>query len=126
MRDPGDNYLKAWAKEYEEAPFFFEQKTDRGTRLIAWSDEPKQTQRAFYALVESLPWEVEVLLKICVGRDSADKALWSRYHGTLDRSRLIKAIQANERYVFSDGMHQLCLKDSERKNIPFVCLDRLD
>jgi hypothetical protein len=113
MREPGNNPLKAWAKEYEEAPFFFEQKSDHGSRLIAWSEEPDQTRRAFYAIIESLPWEVEVLLKISVDRSPDDKPLWSRYHGSFNRSHLIKIIQANEDYVFSNGMHQLCLKDPE-------------
>ena len=114
MRDPGNNYLKAWSGEYEERPFFFEEKSDLGTRLIAWSEEPEQTQRAFFAIIDTLPWDMAVLLKICVGRNEEQhKSYWARYHRVLNRSELIRAIQANEKYVFSDGMHQLCLKDPE-------------
>ena len=113
MRNPENNYLKAWAPEYNETPFFFEEKSDRGTRLVAWSEESQQTQQALYSIIESLPWDVDVLLKICVGNDANSKPLWSRYHGNISRSRLIEAIQANEKYVFSDGMHQLCAKDPE-------------
>jgi hypothetical protein len=101
MRDPGNNYLKAWSGEYEERPFFFEEKSDLGTRLIAWSEEPEQTQRAFFAIIDTLPWDMAVLLKICVGRNEEQhKSYWARYHRVLNRSELIRAIQANEKYVF--------------------------
>jgi hypothetical protein len=113
MRDPKNRYLKAWAAEYEEAPFFFEEKSQRGSRIVAWSEETKQTQEALFAVIDSLPWDVDILLKVCVGHDSKDQPLWSRYHGVVQRSRLVEAIEANEKYIFSDGMHQLCLKDPE-------------
>jgi len=113
MRDPGNKYLKAWAGDYEETPFFFEEKSERGSRIIAWTDDPDQTQRTFYALMESLPWDVNVLLKICVSTDENDQPLWSRYHGLVDRSSLIKAVEINDEYVFSNGMHQLCVKDPD-------------
>jgi hypothetical protein len=113
MREPGNNYIKAWAREYEEAPFYFEQKSERGSRLIAWSEEPNQTQRALYAIIENMPWEVEILLKICAPSEDAGKPLWSRFHGSVSRAQLTKAISENEHYVFSDGSHQLCVKDPE-------------
>lgn len=113
MRDPGNNYLKAWAGEYEETPFFFEQTSDVGRRLVAWSEQPEQIQEAFYAIIENLPWDTNVLLKICVGKDGDNAPLWSRFHGRVSRSRLIEVIQANEKYVFSDGSHQLCVKDPD-------------
>jgi hypothetical protein len=113
MREPGNNYIKAWAREYEEAPFFFEQKSERGSRLIAWSEEPEQTQRALYAIIESMPWEVEVLVKICAPSEGAAKPLWSRFHGSVNRSELTRTIHENEQYVFSDGAHQLCVMDPE-------------
>jgi hypothetical protein len=114
VRDPGNNYLKAWAKEYEEAPFFFSEKSDQGARrLVAWTEESTQTQQAFYAIIEKLPWELDLLLKICVGHGQKEKPLWARYHGLVNQSQLIHAIQENELYIFSDGMHQLCLKDPQ-------------
>jgi hypothetical protein len=82
-----------------------------GGRLIAWSEEPDQTQRALYAIIESFPWEVEVLVKIYAPSEDADKPLWSRFHGSVSRSELTKAIHENEHYIFSDGTHQLCVKD---------------
>jgi hypothetical protein len=111
MREPGNNYLKAWAREYEETPFFFEQKWKGGVRLIAWSEESDQIQKALYAIIESLPWDIEVLLKVSAGDGPDGKPLWSRYHGNVNRSQLLEVIQANERYVFSDGSNQLCVKD---------------
>lgn len=111
MRDPGNKHLKAWAEEYTEAPFFFEQESKYGPRLVAWSEEPDQTKRAFYAIVDRLPERVEVLLKISVGKSPEDKPLWTRYCGIVKRDELLEVVKANEPYVFSDGMHQLCLKD---------------
>ena len=111
MRDPGNSHLKAWAEEYTEAPFFFEQESKYGPRLVAWSEEPDQTKQAFYAIVERLPQAVEVLLKISVGKSPEEKPLWTRYMGTVDRHELVRIVKENETYVFSDGMHQLCLKD---------------
>ena len=111
MRDPGNNHLKAWAEEYAEAPFFFEQESKYGPRLVAWSEEPEQTKRAFYTIVERLPEIVEVLLKIHVGKSPEEKPLWTRYMGNTGRHDLLRAVKANEPYVFADGMHQLCLKD---------------
>ncbi|HTR40839.1 MAG TPA: hypothetical protein VMH87_04425 [Pseudomonadales bacterium] len=113
MRDPGNNPLKAWARDYEEKPFYFLQQSKHGKRLVAWTEEPEQTKRAFYVILESLPAVVQVLVKIAVKRTPDNQTLWSRFHGEIDRWQLIKAVQENEKYVFSDGMHQLCVKDEE-------------
>jgi hypothetical protein len=109
MRDPGNSHLKAWAEDYTEAPFYFEQESKYGPRLVAWSEEPGQTKQAFYRIVGRLPNDIEVLLKISVGKE--EKPLWTRYMGTVHRNQLLEVVKANEPYVFSDGMHQLCLKD---------------
>jgi hypothetical protein len=116
MRDPGDNHLKAWAQEYEEGPFYFLQDSAQEKRLVAWSEESSQTKSAFYATLESFPETVEVLLKISVGKTPEEKTLWSRYLGEINLWQLIKVIQENEKYTFSDGMHQLCIRvpDSNR------------
>jgi hypothetical protein len=114
MLDQGNNNLKACASEYEETPFFFEKTSERGTMLVAWSGDRQHVRSAFYAIVERLPWDVNVLLKIAVAEGpSSNKPLWVRYHDRVDRSRLIKAIENNEEYIFPDGMHQLCVKDPE-------------
>jgi hypothetical protein len=111
MRDPGNSHLKAWAEDYTEAPFFFEQESKYGPRLVAWSEQPGQTKQALYAIVERLPDVVEVLLKISVGKSAKDKPLWTRYMGKVARHELLQVVKSNEPYVFSDGMHQLCFKD---------------
>jgi hypothetical protein len=114
MRDSENNKLKAYAREYEETPFFFEKTSEHGAMLVAWSGDRQQVQSAFYEIVERLPWDVNVLLKIAVGEGpSSNKPLWVRYHDRVDRSRLIMAIENNAEYIFSDGMHQLCVKDPE-------------
>jgi hypothetical protein len=110
MHEPGENQIKAWSREYEETPFFFEQNVKAGHRIIAWAEDSKLTRKAFYTIFESFPQVIEVLLKIEF-RDSAEaKPLWSRYHGIIDRWQVTKVIQENEVYVFSDGAHQLCFK----------------
>src|SRR5579863_4944642 len=62
-------------------------------------------------MVDRLPQVIEVLLKISVGKSPEDKPFWARYCGTVKREELLEVVKANEAYVFSDGMHQLCLKD---------------
>jgi hypothetical protein len=111
MRDPAGLSIKAWAKEYEESSFFFEQEFEKGRRIIAWSEEPEQIKAALYAIIGNFPDTVEILLKIEVCRDSENRCQWSRFHGETNQSLLIRVIRENELYVFADGMHQLCLKD---------------
>jgi hypothetical protein len=113
MREPGENQIKAWSQEYQESPFFFEGNVKAGHRLIAWAEDCALTKKAFYRILESFPQSIEVLLKIEF-RDSAEtKPLWSRFYGVVDRWQVVKVIQDNEVYVFSDGSHQLCLKVPE-------------
>jgi len=111
MQEPGENQIKAWSREYEEAPFFFEQKAKAGHRLIAWAEDSTLTKKAFYEMLESFPQTIEVLLKIEFRENAESTPLWSRYHGVVDKWRITAIIQQNEIYIFSDGAHQLCLKD---------------
>ncbi|TAK98599.1 MAG: hypothetical protein EPO07_11770 [Verrucomicrobia bacterium] len=111
MRDPGNNHIKAWAREYEEEPFFFEQDSAHGKRIVAWSEEPDQTKGAFYSLIEAFPDEIEVLLKISAEIGLDGKPLWSRFYGLLQREHAISVIRSQEEYAFSDGMNQICIKD---------------
>lgn len=111
MRDPSGKLLKAWAKEYDEAPFFFEESSVSGQRLVAWSEEPEQITRAFYSIIDLFPQTLDVLLKISLGREPGGKPLWARYQGVVAREHLLQVLKGNETYVFSDGMHQLCLKN---------------
>jgi len=114
MRNPRpDQHLKAWARDYNETPFCFEQSSAHGRRLVAWTEDDEQTRRIFYALLDSFPQTIKVLLKICVGQNPKEKPLWSRYQAEIDRLLFVKTVQANEHYVFSDGMNQLCIKDPE-------------
>ena len=113
MKDPGANHIKAWAKDYDEKPFSFVEAAEHGKRLIAWSENEDQIKKAFYGLLDSFPTEVEVLLKISLKTDSNEKPLWTRYHGQIDRWKLFKIVSENECYVFSDGMHQFCIKDKD-------------
>jgi hypothetical protein len=113
MREPGENRIKAWSREYEETPFFFEQNVKAGHRLIAWAEDSTFTKRAFYRILESFPQTIEVLLKIGFSDNADTKPLWSRYHGLVDKWRVTQVIQENEIYVFSDGAHQLCFKEPQ-------------
>src|ERR1700722_14550723 len=107
MRDGSANGLKAWAKQYEETPFFFEEISEFGKRLVAWSEEPEQVKKAFYAIVDQLPQSVDVLLKIFIDKIPEGEPKWSRFHGVVDRELLAHVLEQNEIYVFTYGMHQL-------------------
>jgi hypothetical protein len=113
MRDPGNNHLKAWSREYEEKPFCFQQDSEHGKRLVAWTEESGQIKNAFYSLLENFPDTVDILLKISAGESPEGRPLWSRYQGEISLWQLVKSVQENEIYVFSDGMHQLCVKDPD-------------
>ena len=111
VKDPTGNSIKAWAKEYDESPFFFEQESRYGKRLVAWTDDPDQIEKAFDALLNLLPETVGILLKVCIGKTEKNQPIWSRYHGNTGRLKALQVIRQNKKYVFSDGTHQLCLRD---------------
>lgn len=121
MREPAGNGIKAWAPDYTETPFFFEQTLEQFTRLVAWSDNPEQIQRAFFATVELLPDPVDILLKVAAGATDDGEPLWKRFEGRRRREAFASAVRANEFFVFSDGAHQLTVKDPEREH--YLTLD---
>jgi hypothetical protein len=121
MQEPSGNGIKAWAPDYHESPFCFEQKFETLTRLIAWSDEPAQLQQAFFATIELLPDPVEILLKVASGQADDGEPLWTRYSGVRRREAFVAAARANEFFVFSDGAHQLTIKDPAREH--YLTLD---
>lgn len=121
MHEPTGNGIKAWAPDYHESPFCFEQKFEALTRLVAWSDEPAQIQRAFFATVELLPDPAEVLLKVAAGEAEDGEPLWTRFNGMRRREAFARAVRANEFFVFSDGAHQLTVKDPAREH--YLTLD---
>jgi hypothetical protein len=116
MRDSSVNGVKAWAKEYDEAPFYFIHEFKHGKRLIAWSEEAEQIKRAFYGILELFPTSVEVLVKILAGKVGDDETKWSRFHGIADQWKFIRIVQENEAFVFSNGLHQLCIKDPDSEH----------
>jgi hypothetical protein len=120
MREPG-NGIKAWAPDYQESPFCFTQKFDQFHRLVAWSGDPAQVQRAFFATVELLPDPLEILLKVEAGRAADGEPLWKRFSGVQRRDAFVAAVRANEFFVFSDGAHQLTVKDPAREH--YLTLD---
>jgi hypothetical protein len=115
MREPGNNLLKAWSRDYNEAPFYFGQKFDQGSRLIAWTEEPEMIKAAFYRILESMSAVVFVKVKICSEKSEDGKIVWTVYQGKLAKNTALDTIRLNEKYVFSDGMHQLWIKDFETK-----------
>ena len=122
MREPLGNGIKAWAPDYHELPFCFEQTFEKFTRLVAWSDDPAQIQRAFFASLDLLTDPVEVLLKVAAGQAEDDaEPLWNRFCGLLRRESVAAAVRANEFFVFSDGAHQLTVKDPAREH--YLTLD---
>lgn len=121
MREPAGNGIKAWAPDYHESPFYFEEKFEKFNRLVAWSDDPAQIQRAFFATVDLLPDLVEILLKVAAGQADDGEPLWKRFSGVKRRDAFLAAVRANEFFVFSDGAHQLTVKDPAREH--YLTLD---
>lgn len=113
MKDRSPVGIKAWVKQYEESPFFFEETSEFGTRLVAWTEDAVQVKQTFYAILDEFPQIVDVLLKICTSRSPDGETEWSRFHGVVNKTLLTNIVQENEVYVFTDGMHQLCIKDPE-------------
>jgi len=116
MREPAGSGLKAWAPDYPEEAFCFLQQFDALHRLVAWSPEPARIQQAFFGLVDALPDPLEILLKVEAGRAEDHEPLWQRYSGIKRREKFCSAVRANEFFVFSDGAHQLTVKDPEREH----------
>ena len=121
MREPAGNGIKAWAPDYHESPFCFEEKFEKFTRLVAWSDDPAQIQHAFFAIIELLPDPLEILLKVAAGQADEGEPLWQRFSAMRRRDVFTAAVRANEFFVFSDGAHQLTLKDPAREH--YLTLD---
>jgi hypothetical protein len=114
MDQPPQNALKAWASEYGVRPFFFIQTSQARKRVIAWSGDAEQVKSAFYRLLEHFPFDVEVMLKIMFSLEDQEPQ-WQKFHAHVNRTQLIQAVQQNELYVFSDGMNQIWIRDTETK-----------
>src|SRR5580704_3128663 len=102
MRDTSTKTLQAWSKDYEETPFFFEENSEFGKRLVVWSEDPDQIRRAFYAAMNQLPQTIAVLVKIFISNGPDGEPQWSRFHGIIDRGMVPRAVKENEIYVFTD------------------------
>lgn len=116
MSTPAASGIKAWAPGYAETAFCFEQRFEALTRLVAWSGVPIQIRQAFDALVATLPDPLEVLLKVEAGRAEDGEPLWWRFSGVKRRAAFEAGVVANEFFVFSDGAHQLTVKDPAREH----------
>ena len=120
MREPANRQLKAWAKEYEEAPFCFEQDFDGGSRLVAWAEETEMVKAAFYRVLRSMSETVSVKLRICAAKAEDQKPRWLIYEGDVNRQQAETIFHQHENYVFADGMNQLWLRDlSARRYLVF-------
>jgi len=116
MQEPAGSGLKAWAPDYPEDAFCFTQQFEAMTRLVAWSANARQIQQAFFRLMEGLPDPVEILLKVEAGRAGDGEPLWQRYSGIKRQERFNSTVRANDFFVFSDGAHQLTVKDPKREH----------
>lgn len=121
MREPSGNGIKAWAPDYHESPFCFEEKFEKFNRLVAWSDDPTQIQRALFATVDLLPDPLEILLKLAAGQADDGELLWRHFSGMQRRAAFIATVRANEFFVFSDGAHQFTIKAPGREH--YLTLD---
>ncbi len=114
--------LKAIAKEYNLRPFFFRQKYSEGFRFVAWSSMLRQLKALVYDILKIFSGDIEILLKIRIQKEG--EVDWDRYHGQIEHWKLAEVIKNNELYVFQDGEHQLCIRDSDTGE--YIALDDHD
>jgi len=71
------------------------------------------TKAAVTQIIGLMSSTVAVKVRIFGGKDNDGQELWTTYEGEAPRDNVLEVIQANEVYVFSDGMHQLWVKDAD-------------
>lgn len=98
--------LKAISKELSPHAFFFEEHRNGESRLVVGSNNLSQLKRLFYAVLESFPDSLEVLLKIEEGKN------WKRFYGEVSKKTLVPMLQSFEEYIFQDGGAQLSIKQA--------------
>jgi len=111
VRDPANNPVKAWSRDYDEKPFFFGQNFPSGSRLIAWAGEIDANRDVLLKIIESMPSSLSVMVKISAERSENGKQTWTIYQGNPNKQTVLGAIRGSEEYVLADGMHQLWIKD---------------
>lgn len=100
-------YTKAVVEAYSPKPFFFKDEEDFGTRYVAWTSGLAQLKQLVHAILKEFPEEIEILFKLQL---DSEKDKFKRYHGYLSKTLLLEVIHEYELYIFSDGMHQLCVR----------------
>lgn len=105
---------KAVRQDYSPGPFFFAQTNASGAvRLVGWTGDVSQLESLFYRLMDELPDDVDVLLKI-KREESAENRPddpWQRYHGPASRAAVVKAVESCAAAIFQDSEVQLCVRD---------------
>jgi hypothetical protein len=102
--------LKAGVEGYNPNAFFFKQEYSEGTRFVAWTPTLSQLKALVYDILKIFASDLEILLKVRI-RGKDDEA-WNRYYGEIEHSKLTDVLKNNELYVFQDGEHQLCVRDT--------------
>lgn len=113
MPDPKNNLVKAWSRDYNEEPFFFGQNFPNGSRLIAWSEESDMSKNVLCKVLKSMSPNLSVIVKISAGQNENGEIIWTIYQGNPKKEVVLKVVRDNEKYVLSDGLHQLWIKDIE-------------
>ena len=108
MVEVHEENLKAVVDGYNPSPFYFREKYENGHRYVAWSNNLIQLKKVFYGIVSEFPEDIEILLKISF-EDEPEK--FDRYYGKINKADFLLIIKENELYVFSDGNHQLCVRN---------------
>jgi len=121
MNKINDENLKAFEDKYAPSPFYFRQKYDNGFRYVAWTPRIGQLKQVIYDIIDNLSENLGILLKIGFEGNSDE---FHRYYGEVTKANLMPIIKQHELYIFSDGGHQLCVRDLDTEE--YIALDEHD
>jgi hypothetical protein len=100
---------KAYREGYSPGAFVFQQVSEEGARLVAWTPDLSQLKSALLAVLHCFPVDLEVLFKTEAEGVGARNG-WRRYHGTVDRPTLLELLEECQELIFSDGGSMLCVR----------------
>lgn len=103
--------------DYSPNPFYFIEHNEEYalSRIVAFTQDVNQLKTLFKEIIEYFPQEIDVLFKILDGND------FDRFHGIIEKYKLLVTLNKFEEFVFEDGSFQLCIKFPD--NDEYVALD---
>jgi len=101
--------MKATKNKYNEAPFFFTEKSDYGKRTIAWHSDEAAQRELFLILLSGMNEWIEYLFKEDTGGEGFER--WVRISGGMYKSDLLKLIKKHEKWFFTDSIFQFYCRE---------------